>query len=107
MHENLTSGLLSTILTILVVSAFIHFGAKSMVGDRGFGRAIFVAVVGSLLAGLIWISIHNTLGLFLGIAAWTLVAAVTYRTSWLRGLGIGVIAWILWAVVSWVVSLVF
>ncbi len=94
------AGIASSLVSILVVSVFIHFGAKSVTRDAGFLRAVFVAVVGSVFAGIIWIALGGTLGLILAVGAWGLVAAVTYRTSWFGGMAIGFVAWLLWLAVS-------
>lgn len=107
MEFQVGSGIVSAILSILIVSLFIHFGAKPFTHDAGFLRAVFVAIVGSLLATVVWGALGGTLGLIVAVAVWALVAAVTYRTSWLAGLMIGVVAWILWAIVSWLIALIF
>lgn len=107
MEFEITSGLVSSIVTILLVSLAIHFGAKTITRDAGFLRAVVVALLGSLFAGIVWAAVGGNLGLILAVAVWALVAAVTYRTSWLGGLVIGVVAWLLWYLVSILVAMLF
>lgn len=107
MEFDTSSAIVSSLITILLVSLAIHFGAKSVTRDAGFLRAVIVAVVGSILAGLVWGAVGGNLGLILAVAVWALIAAFMYRTSWIGGLVIGVVAWLLWYVVSILIRMLF
>lgn len=107
--ESIVSGLIS----ILLVSLAIHFGAKpfARAENEKFLNAILVAVLGSILATLVEFLLADAIGAtwarVLALATWALVAAAIYRTSWIRGALIGVLAWLLWFVVSLIVAALF
>ncbi len=101
------SNIISGIISILVVSVFIHFGAKPFAKeiDEKFSNAVVVAVAGAVLASIVAILLANVFtrpiyANLLSIATWALVAAGVYRVSWLKGLLIGLVAGLLWFAVS-------
>ncbi len=88
------------LVTWIVTALFIHFAAKIILDRGGFIAALLVALVGTLLAGLVSLLVDGTLGLVLAIATWALVCALFYRTGWLKGAVIGLVAWVLYFLVS-------
>ncbi len=88
------------LVTWIVTALFIHFAAKIILDRGGFIAALLVALVGTLLAGLVSLLVDGTLGLVLAIATWALVCALFYRTGWLKGAVIGLVAWVLYFRVS-------
>ncbi len=107
------ASLVSGLISILLVSLAIHFGAKPFTSSEHekFLNAILVAVIGAILATLVEFGLTGTLSAALArvvaLAAWALVAAGVYHTTWLKGALIGVAAWMLWFLVSLVVSALF
>lgn len=108
------STIISGLISILLVSLAIHFGAKpfAKAEHESFWRAIVVAVVGSLFATLVALGMAELLPgeilpLIVSLAAWALVAAIVYRVTWLRGVLIGILAWLLWFVVNLLIGLIF
>jgi hypothetical protein len=105
------SNIISGVISILVVSIFIHFGAKPFAEEinEKFSNAIIVAVAGSVLASLAAILLSGVFtkpiyGQLLSVAAWALVAAAIYHVSWVKGLLIGLVAGILWFIVNLVMA---
>jgi hypothetical protein len=99
--------LLTTLLTWLVATLFVHFAAKLVMGGSRFLQALLAVMVGSLLAGLVDLGGRSAdwpgpLIAVLALAAFALGLAVMYRASWFKGALLGVVAWILWAVVRYV-----
>ncbi|MGB1573340.1 MAG: hypothetical protein ACPG85_03615 [Flavobacteriales bacterium] len=101
-----TAALLGSLISLLVTALFIHFGASAVVkGKQRYTQAILVAFLGSLLAFLVLAGAgFGLVGNLLALAAWALVAAAVYRTSWLGGALIGVVAWVLWLVIQWILA---
>lgn len=100
------AALVGSIISLLVTALFIHFGASIVVkGDQKYTQALLVAFGGNLLAAIVLIGAGGFGGLavFLALAAWALVAALVYRTSWLGGAVIGLVAWLIWAFIQWLV----
>jgi len=97
---------LGALVSLLVTALFIHFGAKLMVpGKVHYMQGIATAFFGSLLAGFVlFLTGFGTLGNILALASWALVAAIAYRTSWLRGALVGLVAWLIWLVVNWIIQ---
>lgn len=97
------AALLASLISLFVTALFIHFGANAVVkGKQRYTQALLVAFLGSLLAGLVLLGAGGLgwVSFFLALAAWSLVAAVVYRTSWLGGALVGLVAWILWSVIQ-------
>lgn len=105
--EFTTAQLVAALINILVAALFLKWAAGLLGTRGGFGAALIVAIIGTLLAGVVYGLLGGgTLGLVLAIVTWALVAAVAFRTNLLKGALIGVIAWVLWAVVQWLVGLI-
>jgi hypothetical protein len=96
-------------VSILVTAIFIHFGAGFVIrGKRHYGQAVAVAFFGSMLASIVLMGAgFGALGIFLGLAAWALVAAFVYRATWLAGLFIGVAAWLIWWLMQFLMRTLF
>jgi hypothetical protein len=93
--------IITFVVGLLLTALVVHIAASLAVpGKQGYLQAILVAFLGNLLAGLVLIGTGaSNLGIFLAAAAWALVAAIVYHTSWLRGAFVGIVAWILWAII--------
>lgn len=93
-------SLIAAIITILIASLFIYFAARMVLDRASLLAAIGTAVIGTFLATLAWGLLDGVWGMVLAIATWALVAALFFRTDWVKGAIIGVVAWLLWFLVS-------
>jgi hypothetical protein len=86
----------------LVTALFVYIAARIVIDRSGVIAALLTALLANLLAGLVlaWVG-FGTLGIILALAVWALVAALFYRTSWLKGAVIGLVAWVLWLLTLW------
>ena len=101
------TDLVRFLITWAVTAIFIHFAAKIVLDRASFGTALLVALIGTLLAALVYFLIANgTLAIVLAIATWGLVCALFYRTGWLKALVVGLVAWVLYFVVTLIVRAV-
>ncbi len=94
--------MVGAVISFLVTGLFIHFGASMVVkGKQHYWQGLIVAFAGTVAATVVLIGAgFGTLAVFLALAAWALVAAIVYRTSWLRGAVVGLAAWVLWLIVN-------
>lgn len=102
--------LVGAIISLLLTGLIIHFGASFVVpGKQRYTQGILTAFLGSLLAFLVLVGAggFGGLAIILALAAWALVAALVYRTSWLRGALIGVAAWVIWLIVQFALRALF
>lgn len=100
-------GIVSTIITIVLVSLVIRMAARLVIDRGGFVSALLTAIIGSILATLIWSLVGGILGLVLAVATWALIAALFFRTDWVKGALIGVVAWVIWLLVSLLIAWLF
>ena len=104
-HFSVSQQFTSGIITLLIVSLFIFFAAKFVLGRTSIIAAIATAFLGTLAAGLV-LALVDTIWLarVLAIATWALIAAVFFRAKWVQGAIIGLVAWVLWLIVNYVVA---
>lgn len=100
------SALVSGIITLIIASLFVYFAARFVIDRSSFLASILTVLLGTFLASLVAGLVSGILGLVLGVAAWALVAAVFFRTAWVKGAIIGVVAWLLWFLVSLAINAV-
>lgn len=106
------NSLLSAIITILIVTLFIFFAAKFVLGRTSFFAALGTAVIGTILAQLAAVGVDALGGgywfaLIVGIVVWALIAAIFFRAAWVQGAIIGLVAWVLWFLVNLAISALF
>lgn len=96
----------AALVAILVATIFIYVAAKFVLEYSGFLAALGTATIGTLLAQLVLYVVPGPawLAFTLAIATWALVAALLFRTSWVRGAIIGLVAWVLWFITVVVVE---
>lgn len=101
-HRDITiSDAWVNFLILLVIEAlFIWAAAKIVDAPGGFLAAILTALIGNFLAFLVWGAVGGILGLILAVLTWGLIAALFFRTAWLKGAVIGVVAWLIWFLVN-------
>ncbi len=97
--------IVTTVVTILVVSLFINWAARLVLDRSSFIAAILTAVVGSIVAVLVLVAVGRMsesiwIGRTAAIATWAIIAAIFYRTAWVKGAIIGLVAWVLWFLVG-------
>lgn len=96
--------IVSTAISVLVTSLFIFFAARFVLDRSSFVAAILTAVLGSVAAAAVFLLVEGgVLGFALAIAVWALLAALFFRTDWIKGAIIGLVAWVLWLVVTLVI----
>lgn len=103
MSSHWQGDLVSGLITLAIATLVIHVAARMVIDRGGFLPALLTALLGSILAVLVSQAVGGTLGLVLAIATWAFIAAVFFRTQWVKGAIIGVVAWIIWFLVSIVV----
>lgn len=106
------NSLLSAIITILIVTLFIFFAAKFVLGRTSFFAALGTAVIGTILAQLAAYGVDALGGgywvaLIVGVVVWALIAAIFFRAAWVQGAIIGLVAWVLWFLVNLAISALF
>ncbi|HET6398925.1 MAG TPA: hypothetical protein VFH47_05170 [Candidatus Thermoplasmatota archaeon] len=95
----------SSLAAFLVTALFIYIAARIVIDRSGVIAALLTALVANLLAALVLQVVDNgTLAIILAVVVWALVAALFYRTSWLKGAVIGLVAWVLWLITIWVIG---
>ena len=100
--------LVGFLVALLITALFIWLAARIVIDRGGLLASILTALVATFLAQLMLVLIPGRIiGLIVAVAVWALVAALFFRTQWLKGAVIGLVAWVLWAVVQWVMGLVF
>ncbi|MHB8633466.1 MAG: hypothetical protein ACYDBQ_05780 [Thermoplasmatota archaeon] len=100
------TGWVAIVVAILVVALFVHLAAHLVLDRGGFLQALGTTVLGFLLAGVAVTLVAGTWGLVLGLVVWALVAAIVYRTGWLKGAIVGLVAYVLGLLVQWLVGLI-
>lgn len=100
-----TQDVVTLVVAVLLESLFIHFAATFLVHQPRFSSAFAVAILGSLLAFLMFLVVGAVpvLALILALICWLGVCATIYRTSWLRALLIGLLAYLLWVAVRFLI----
>lgn len=91
----LIDALLAFAVALLIGSIAIHIAAQLIVGRASFGNAVFTALIGALVWGVVafllgWIPVFGPL---LALVAWVAVINARYPGGWLNAITIGVIAW--------------
>lgn len=86
----------SVLIAVLLTTLFVWLAARIVVDRSSLVAALLTALVGNFLAFLVWGAVGGIPGLVLAVLAWGLVAALFFRTAWLKGAVIGVVAWLLW-----------
>lgn len=101
-HREFTvsDGWINFLILLLIEALFIWFAARVVDAPGGYVAAILTALVGNFLAFIVWGAVGGTVGLVLAVLTWGLVAAVFFRTKWLKGAVIGVVAWLIWFLVN-------
>lgn len=92
----ISDGWVNFVVLLLVEALFIWLAAKIVLEHGGFLASLLTALVGNFLAFLVWGAVGGTLGLVLAVLTWGLIAALFFRTQWLRGAVVGVVAWLIW-----------
>lgn len=96
-EEAIISAVFIFLVSLLIGTAAIHFGAQVMIDrDTGFRRAVVTALIGAIMYTLVgffvgWIPL---LGPLLMLIAWIGVINWQYPGGWGTAVGIGFIAWI-------------
>lgn len=93
-----TQDFVTLVVAVLLESLFLHFAAVVILHQPRFRSAFAVAILGSLLAYLVFLVVGGlpVLALLLALICWLGVCASIYRTNWLRALLIGLLAYVLW-----------
>lgn len=97
-------GWLTLLIVWVVASLFIHFAARIVLDKSSFLTAMLVALIGTLLAGLVGALVDDTLGLVLSVVTWALVCALFYRTGMIKAAVVGLVAWVLYFITVWVIE---
>jgi hypothetical protein len=95
----------AALVTLVVATLFVYFAARLVIDRSSLLASVATVVLGTLLGGFVAAFVSGILGVVLAAAAWALVAAVFFRTAWVKGAIIGLVAWVLWAIVRYVVAL--
>ncbi len=85
----------------------IHIAAKMVLDKSSLLSAFLTALIGTLLGQVVAGLVGGTLGLVLALATWALIAAVFYRTKWVKGAIVGLVAWVLWFLINLAVRALF
>lgn len=100
-------SLLSFFITLVVTALFLWVAARIVIDRGGLLAALLTALVGSIAANLVlWFVPISWLAFVLALAVWALVAAIFFRTGWLKGAVIGLVAWVLFFVVNLIMNAV-
>lgn len=92
------SGVLTLIVSMLLVGAATWFAARTVLKKDDFYKAMAAGMIGLLCAHLAFILAdkYTIFGVFLGLVAFSVVTAAIYRTKPAQGFVVGAVAWVLW-----------
>lgn len=91
------------LVTIFLESIFLHLSARLLALEPNFLQALLTAVLGGVLAGVVFIFISGFWGAALAVVVWLAVCASIYRIGLFRALLLGILAALLYLVARWVV----
>lgn len=93
---SVSDDFVSLLIVLLVTTLFVWLAARIVIDRSSVLAALLTALVGNFLAFLVSGAVGGMPGLILAVLVWGLVAALFFRTAWLKGAVIGVVAWLLW-----------
>lgn len=88
-------AVITFVVSLLVGGLGIHIGASLIAGKSDYGKAVFTALIGALVWGVVgfligWLPLIGPVIVFLAYVA---VIKSRYRGGWLAAGGIALIAW--------------
>jgi hypothetical protein len=89
-----------TLIAFLLTALFVYIAARVVLDRSSIFAALLTALIGNVLGGLIYLWLGGWLGLILAVLVWSLVAALFFRTGWIKGALIGLVAWVLWLIIQ-------
>lgn len=97
-------GILSFLISLAISAVIIYLATKMLGENKGLGTAMFVALIGSIIFGILgggWIAS------LIGGIAWLIALGSLYNIGWLKSLAVAVVIWFFSAIVSFVLSTIF
>jgi len=102
-----TTGIARLLVTLILATIIVYFAAKWTIDATSLARAFLTVVIATVVSGFVAGLINGILGELLSLIVWAAMAALVYRTAWIKGAIIGIVAWVLWLVVGIVVGAAF
>ncbi|MES2155823.1 MAG: hypothetical protein V4510_11875 [bacterium] len=92
------SGVLTLLISMLLVGVATWLAAKAVLRKDDFYKAMAAGMIGLVCAHLAYILTdkYDIVALLLGLAAFSLVTAAVYRAKPAQGFVVGAVAWVLW-----------
>ena len=89
-------------LISLIVSSIIIYVATKMLGEKeGYGTAIFAALIGAVIFGLVSYLIGvGWIASLIGGISWLIALGSLYKMGWLKSFIVAVVIWIFATIVS-------
>jgi hypothetical protein len=89
-------AVLTFVISLLVGGLGIYVGATLITGKSDYGKAVFTALIGAIVWGIVgfligWLPLLGPLIVFLAYAG---VIKSRYRGGWIEAFGIALVAWI-------------
>jgi hypothetical protein len=98
--------ILTVVVVILVTAFLLHLAAGFLTDNPPFIRSVLVAVLGTVVAGLLVFLLPEPWGLILAVISWLAVAATIYRIGLFRAFLLGLLAYLLYVVIRVVIRLI-
>jgi len=91
------------LISLLVSAIIIYLAAKLLGETEGFGTAILVALIGSVIFAIVYYFLGvGWIAAIVGGLAWLFALGSLYKIGWVKSFFIAVVIWLFATFVGWV-----